>query len=170
VGAQEQAAEAVREALTSAGLAYEQPARHTYVVTLPGERKLQTTCSLVVGVHRLTLNAFVARHPDENAEEVYRWLLQRNVRTAGVAFAVDALGDIYLVGGLPVAAVTAEEVDALLGSVLTLADGSFNPILEMGFASAIRREWAWRTSRGEPTANLAAFAHLVGPSDDPARS
>jgi hypothetical protein len=33
-------------------------------------------------------------------------------------------------------------------------------ILELGFAESIRQEWAWRRSRGESTANLAAFIHL----------
>ncbi|MGI8416765.1 MAG: YbjN domain-containing protein, partial [Nakamurella sp.] len=30
------------------------------------------------------------------------------------------------------------------------------------FADAIRREWAWRTSRGESVKNLEAFQHLIG--------
>ena len=34
-------------------------------------------------------------------------------------------------------------------------------IAVLGFAGAIRREWAWRVSRGEPLQNLAAFAHLI---------
>ena len=48
----------------------------------------------------------------------------------------------------------------MLGAVATTADDSFNVILELGFADSIRREWAWRRSRGESTANLAAFSHL----------
>ena len=65
-------------------------------------------------------------------------------------------------------AVTAPEIDRLLGSVLDAADSSFNQLLELGFASAIRREWAWRTSRGESTANLAAFEGLRPASADDA--
>jgi hypothetical protein len=53
--------------------------------------------------------------------------------------------------------VTAEELDRLLGSVLAYADESFNTILELGFASSIRKEWEWRRERGEPTHNLEAF-------------
>jgi hypothetical protein len=79
----------------------------------------------------------------------------------GVAFSIDRLGDVYLVGRLPLAAVSPDEIDRLLGCVLTYSDGSFDRALELGFADAIRREWAWRTSRGESTANLAAFAHLT---------
>jgi deazaflavin-dependent oxidoreductase (nitroreductase family) len=33
--------------------------------------------------------------------------------------------------------------------------------LELGFASAIRREWAWRAKRGESLANLQAFARFA---------
>ncbi|MFC5722593.1 YbjN domain-containing protein [Streptomyces gamaensis] len=145
-----------------AGLAWESPADGTYVVTLPGTRKLSTTVSLIVGRHSLSVNAFVIRRPDENHEGVHRWLLERNTRMYGLGYAIDRLGDIYLVGRLPLAAVTPEEIDRLLGTVLENADGSFNTLLEMGFASAIRKEYAWRTSRGESTRNLAAFTHLTG--------
>jgi hypothetical protein len=110
------------------------------------------------------VNAFVARRPDENSAQVHRWLLERNRRLFGIAYAVDQLGDIYLVGRIPVEAVTARLLDQVLGAVLSEADGSFNTIVELGFRSAIEREWRWRLSRGESTANLAAFEHLR-PSD-----
>ncbi len=51
--------------------------------------------------------------------------------------------------------------------ILGVADSSFNTLLELGFASSIRREWAWRVSRGESLANLQAFTHLV---DDEAQA
>jgi hypothetical protein len=141
---------------------WESPEPGVYVVTLPGTRKLSTTCSLRVGRHALSLNAFVIRHPDENAEGVHRWLLERNLRLYGVSYAVDRLGDVYLAGKLPLAAVTEDEIDRLLGAVLDEADGSFNTLLELGFAGAIRKEYAWRVARGESTRNLAAFTHLTG--------
>ncbi|GAA0490004.1 MULTISPECIES: YbjN domain-containing protein [Streptomyces] len=152
----------VEETLNDAGLEWESPAEGSYVVKLPGTRKLSTTCSLLVGRHSLSVNAFVVRRPDENHEAVHRWLLERNTRLFGVGYAIDKLGDIYLVGKLPLAAVTPEELDRILGTVLENADGSFNTLLEMGFASAIRKEYEWRVSRGESTRNLAAFAHLTG--------
>jgi hypothetical protein len=153
----------VEAALTDAGLEWDHPqdAPRTYVVSLPGTRKLSTTCSLAVGRHTLSVTAFVVRHPDENHEAFYRWLLERNVRMYGVSYAVDRLGDVYLTARLPHAAVTPDEIDRLLGAVVENADGSFNTLLELGFASAIRREYAWRTSRGESTRNLEAFTHLL---------
>ena len=79
----------------------------------------------------------------------------------GIAFATNELGDIFLVGRSPLNAVTDREIDRLVGAVLQYSDSSFNPLLELGFANAIRREWAWRVSRGESLANLDAFKHLI---------
>lgn len=154
----------IERALRAADLPFEDvliDGHRTFVVTLPGEHKLTTTLSLSLGAHAVTLNAFVARHPDENEAAVHRWLLERNRRMYAVAFAIDHLGDIYLTGRLANASVTEDELDRVLGSVLEYADGSFNTILELGFASSIRREWAWRTERGLSTDNLSAFAHLA---------
>jgi hypothetical protein len=154
----------IERALREAELEWESPAAGSYVVTLPGSRKLATTCSLLIGRHSLSINAFVIRHPDENAEGVHRWLLERNLKLYGVSYAIDRLGDIYLTGRLPLAVVGQDEIDRLLGSVLEAADGSFNTLLELGFASAIRKEHAWRVSRGESTRNLDAFSHLTSGS------
>lgn len=147
----------IRDHLASAEVAYDEVADGVFSFSLPGEKKLQTAVRLDVGPHALGVHAFVCRRPDENHERVYRWLLERNLRMYGVAFALDRLGDIYLDGRLPLSAVTPEELDRLLGSVLTYADESFNAILELGFATSIRKEWEWRKLRGEPTANLEAF-------------
>lgn len=142
-------------------LACEPTGELSYAVTLPGTRKLKTVCNLVVGDHALRVEAFVMRQPDERREELWAWLLRRNARMYAVAFAIDAAGDIYLTGRVGLAGVTADEFDRILGAVLTYADESFDTMLEIGFSSAIRREWAWRVSRGESTANLEAFRHLA---------
>ena len=113
---------AVRDFLADSGLEWEPGGPGTFVVTLPGITKLRTTAALTVGEHALTVNAFVARNPDENHEAVYRWLLERNRRMFAVAFAVDHLGDIYLVGRLPLAAVTVDELDGVIGAVLEYAE------------------------------------------------
>ena len=152
---------ALADLLDAEGLEHDRPEPDRFVIVLPGRAKLRTTVSMVVGPQALSINAFVARQPDENAEGVYRWLLQQNTRMLGVAFALDGLGDIYLVGRVPTAGLGPEDLDRLLGSVLRAADDSFNTILRLGFASSIRKERAWRESRGESTANLEAFAELT---------
>ncbi|MQA05084.1 MAG: YbjN domain-containing protein [Streptosporangiales bacterium] len=155
------AAATIRAVLGDAGLGWEESEPGTFVVTLPGTHKLKTTCSLAVGDHSVSVNAFVIRAPEENQAATYRWLLDRNRKAYGVYFAIDQLGDVYLVGHIPADSVTAAEVDRVLGSVVEYADGSFDKLLELGFADAIRREWAWRVSRGESLANLQAFRHLT---------
>ena len=52
-------------------------------------------------------------------------------------------------------------LDQILGVVLDAADGAFNELLALGFLESMKREWAWRVSRGESTRNLQAFAHLL---------
>lgn len=156
----------IRQALEELGVDWRQTGDGLFSVTLPGTRKLKTECALQLGRHHLDLRAFVARNPDENHARVYRWLLEQNLKLYVVRFSVDALGDIYLTGRISRDAVTAAEVDRLLGAVAETSDGSFNTILELGFAESIRQEWRWRLTRGESTANLAAFKHLA-PADLP---
>ncbi|MFU8855173.1 YbjN domain-containing protein [Micromonospora sp. SL1-18] len=145
-------------------LEWEPTGEASYAVTLPGTHKLKTICNLIVGEHSLRVEAFVMRQPDERREELWAWLLRRNARMYGVSFSIDAVGDVYLTGRVNLAGVDEAELDRLLGAVLTYADESFDSMLEIGFGTAIRREWEWRVRRGESTANLAAFAHLFAPS------
>ena len=147
----------LRAYLEENDLEYDEPAPGQFSLALPGEKKLQTPVRLDVGTHALAVHAFVCRRPDENHERVYAWLLQRNLRLYGVSFALDRLGDIYLDARLPLSVLAHDELDRLLGTVLATADESFNTLLELGFASSIRKEWEWRTLRGESTKNLEAF-------------
>jgi hypothetical protein len=169
--AQEAALEAIRQVFDDGELEYQAISRTALTVNLPGEKKLQTPCRFDIGRHAMEVHAFVCRRPDENFDGVYRWMLERNMRMYAVAFALDGMGDIFLEGKLPLEAATVAEIDRLLGSVLEYADGSFNTILELGFASSIRKEWEWRVSRGESTRNLEAFIGPLGldrPSEEPA--
>ena len=157
MSAREDAIAVLRAALADGDLDWSEESEGVFDVVLPGEKKLQTPVRLDVGPHALGVHAFVCRRPDENHEGVYRWMLERNMRLYGVSFGLDAVGDIFLDGRLPLAAVTPEEVDRVLGAVLSYADESFNTLLELGFATSIRKEWEWRTANGESTANLEAF-------------
>jgi Putative bacterial sensory transduction regulator len=135
------------------------------VVALPGERRLKTNTILSIGEHSVRVEAFVCRRPDENFESVYKFLLKRNRRLYGVAYTLDNLGDIYLVGWMANNSVDADEIDRVLGQVLEAVDNDFNTLLELGFRSSIQKEWEWRVARGESLNNLAAFAHLIDHDD-----
>lgn len=153
--------ELIEQVCTERELEWETTAPGRYVVTLPGTHKLKTVVNLIVGEHALRVEAFVMRHPDENHEQLWAWMLRRNARMYGVSFSIDTVGDVYLTGRVALTGLDEDELDRLLGSVLTYADESFDQMLEIGFGSSIKREWEWRVKRGESLANLQAFKHLI---------
>jgi hypothetical protein len=161
------------EFLDEAGIEWELGGRTgEFVVTLPGEKKLATVCSVVVGELSLSVSAFVVRNPDENHAAVYAYLLRRNLRLPGLAYGIDKSGDVFVTGRVPLQAVDEAYLDQIFGVVLEAADGAFNELLAMGFLESMKKEWAWRISRGESTGNLAAFRHLLetAPKEPPPSS
>lgn len=158
----ERALEAVTRTVTDAELEHEPGARDgELVVTLPGEKKLKTVVSLVVGDKALSVSAFVIRNADENHEAFYRHLLRRNLKMPLLAYSIDVSGDVYVGGRIPLRAVTDDLVDQVLGVVLDAADTPFNELLLLGFRSSMQKEWDWRVSRGESLRNLEAFRSVL---------
>ena len=164
------AARALGEILDELGVSYSSPQPGSFLVAMEGQHKLTTMAWLTAEAHSLHVEAFFCRQPDENHAEFYRFLLERGSAMFGIHFALDPVGDVYLVGRLPLATIAPDEIDRLLGCVLSYSDDNFDPALMLGFASSIRREWAWRVKRGESVANLRAFARLTGPENGPART
>ena len=139
----------------------------TFVVNLPGEKRLKTAVHLHVRQDTVRIESFICRRPDEDFLKIYDYLLRRNQHLYSVAYTIDNTGDIYLVGWIPAAAVGDDELDRVLGSILETADFDFNKLLEIGFHTSIRREWSWRVKNGEPLVNLYAFRHLTTDLEQP---
>jgi hypothetical protein len=150
-------ADLLRDVLDAIDVGYERIGDAEFLVPLRGEHKLVTNTLLTVGETALVVEAFFLRRPDDNQAEVYAFLLRRNLRTFGVHFAVDKLGDVYLTGRLPLASITEADIDTVLGAVLSAADECFNPAISLGFSEAIRAEKAWRDKNGLDDTNLAPF-------------
>lgn len=117
---------------------------------LAGEQKRTIPVFLRLGAHELVIESFFMAAPDERAGEVYALLLRRNTRTYTCRFALDDAGDVLLVGVVPLAAVSTDELDRTLGQVLVAADETYAPALRTGFAAYIDREQSWRASVGAP--------------------
>lgn len=117
---------------------------------LAGEHKRTVGVTVSIGDHTLTAQSFFMRAPDEDREGVYGLLLRRNLRSYTLRFALHPDGDVLLVGVLPLAAVTDDELDRMLGQLLAVADSTFNEALRLGFAHYIEREQAWRRQSGMP--------------------
>ena len=151
----------IESTLKESQIEYHKLADDHFAADLPGTRRLKTTCHLKVGGHSLQISAFVMRHPDENHEDLWAYLLMKNARSYLVSWSIDKVGDVYVTGRLPLSAVTSEELDRILGTVLDMSDDGFNPMLEIGFATSIRREWDWRVKRGESLKNLEVFQGFI---------
>jgi Putative bacterial sensory transduction regulator len=151
------------EILSGLGVSFSSEQPGAFLVRLEGQHKLVTMTWLIADTHSLHLEAFFCRQPDENHAEFYRFLLERGSRMFGIHFALDPVGDVYLVGRLPLTVITPEEIDRLLGCVLSYSDENFDHALMIGFASSIRREYDWRVKRGESLANLRAFTRVTQP-------
>lgn len=121
-----------------------------WFTVLAGERKRTIPVHLEVGAHTLTVQSFFMRAPDENAGEVYALLLRRNRSTYTCRFALYDTGDLMLIGVVPLHAVTAEELDRLMGQLLESADSTYDAALRRGFAGYIEAEQAWRAGLGMP--------------------
>lgn len=62
------AAQVIESTLESNGLEYRNKGEGRYFVTLPGNKKLQTSCWLILTEHALLLEAFVCRQPDKRTK------------------------------------------------------------------------------------------------------
>lgn len=161
-----QALAALAAYVEDAGLASEPGTRDgEVVVTLPGERKLKTVASILVRERYTSVSAFVIRNADENHAAFYRYLLRRTMRLPLLGYAVDEAGDVYVRGQVPTRAVDAQLLDHLMGALLEAADEPFNDLLALGFLTSMKKEWAWRVSRGESLANLEAFRGILAGSE-----
>lgn len=129
-------------------LAVERTVSDGWFTTLAGESKRTIGMHLSVGDHTLIIESHFMRAPDENTDALYQQLLMRNRRTYVLRFCIYDSGDVMLVGVVPLAGITSEEVDRIAGALLTTADESYNTALRLGFASYIEREQAWREDRG----------------------
>lgn len=124
-----------------------------WFVRLAGERKLGIGVHLVVGDRTMRVESFFMRAPEERHARLYHDLLLRQASSYVLRFTLDEHGDLFLVGQVPLRAVTPDEVDRVLGSLLELADGAYLPSVETGFASSLAAERAWRarlTAEGGP--------------------
>ena len=134
----------IRHTLEDRNIAFARVGNSGYDIRLENTKHLASAVRLLVGDQSLLVEAFFVRRPEENAEQFYRFLLERNGRMYGVHFAIDAKGDVYLIGRLPLIAVTPDEIGRLLGCVVAYADDSYEAAQKLGLADGIRREWDWR--------------------------
>ena len=132
------------DALTELGAPFERVETGAYLVTLQGVRRPSTLVWLLAGEQAVAVEAFVLHVlpgacPDP--APLHRHLLARNLRLRGVHYGLDGSndkgGDLFLTGSLPLAAVTADDLDRLLGEVLQLLERDADALLELAYGSGL---------------------------------
>ena len=113
--------------------------------------KMRATCTLAVAVL-----AIVAARP-ALAEERDFCANRPGLDTPACTLAPgDAMVEVGLLGWDHQADASGRDDVLTLGDVTLRYGVAQSSEIELGFTSAIKREWAWRRARGESTANLAA--------------
>ena len=106
-----------------------------WYVRMRGDEKEHITVWLALGQRTLRYEAYVMPAPQENIERVYEHALRRNEKFVGAHFAIGVEDALFLRGELPVVAVTAAEIDRIIGSMYAYAEQTFPTLIRLGFAS-----------------------------------
>ncbi len=105
-----------------------------------GDEKDVVTVWLAVRQRTLHHEAQLMPAPEVNIAETYEYLLRRNADLHQMRFALGPENAVYLVGELPVAAVTEPELDRILGgSHLSYVDDTFPTAMTIGYAGRYSR-------------------------------
>jgi hypothetical protein len=106
-----------------------------WYVRMTGDEKEFTTVWLTLGQRTLRYETYVMPAPMEHVEQVMELLLRRNDQLVGCHFSIGAEDAIYLRGELPDAAVDADELDRVLGTVWATVEANFRTLVRLGYAS-----------------------------------
>lgn len=138
----------VPSAISALGLSVVNVSEAMWMTVLEGVNKRTLPVSLAVRERSLVVTAFLSAALDENREDVYRLVLNRNQHTSLVHYALDDADQLVIVGRIPLVVLDEHGMDAVLGAVLALADDVFPAVLSRGFASYIATEQQWRAQAG----------------------
>ena len=126
------------DVLTELGVALERVEAGAYVATLPGAHGRSTLVWLVAGEQSVAVEAFVLHLIDvPDPAPLHRWLLARNLRLRAVHFGLDEVGDVFLTGSLPHAAVDVATVDRVLGEVAQLVEEGTPTLLRLAYGDRL---------------------------------
>jgi len=110
-----------------------------WYLRLRGDEKDFVTIWLTVRQRTLHHEAQVMPAPETNIAETFEYLLRRNADLYQMRFALGPEDAVYLVGELPIAAVTSDELDRVVGSTLQYVDACFPTAMGIGYAGIYRR-------------------------------
>ena len=115
-----------------------EPGERRWFIRVTGEAKDVFTIWLHLRQRTLRYETYLLPAPEENAERVYEQALRRNHELYGVALTIGEEDALFLRGHLPSEAVTDAELDRVLGSLYSLTERFFRPLLNLAFESRLK--------------------------------
>jgi hypothetical protein len=106
-----------------------------WYVRMVGEDKDFITVWLTLGQRTLRYETYVMPAPEENHADVMAYLLRRNDQLVGAHFSIGSEDAVYLRGEIPDTALSADELDRLLGTIYVAVESNFRALLRLAFAS-----------------------------------
>ena len=107
-----------------------------WYVRLLGEAKDVFTVRFNLQQRTLFYETYVMPSPEENAEELYAYILRRNSKMYGASFCIGDEEALYLQGQIAATEIDHEdEMDRVLGSLYVWVEESFQRMIRIGFAS-----------------------------------
>jgi len=100
---------------------------------VPGEVRHAIPVAIEVGQRTCTVSSFLMRGPRCGSAALHHLLLRRNMGTNRVRFCLDSDDDVVLLARLPVEAVTEDQLEVVLGEVLTVSEGAFEALVHLGY-------------------------------------
>ena len=128
------------DVLSELGAVFERVEAGAYVVTLHGSRRPSTLVWLVAGEQAVAIEAFVMHVVVDACPDpapLHRALLVRNLRLRDIHFGLDDVGDVFLTGSLPHAALDVQAVDRVLGEVLQLLEDSQDALVQTAYGTGL---------------------------------
>ena len=110
-----------------------------WLVRLRGEERDVITLWLSLRQRTVFAETELMPAPDENREELYRYLMVRNHELRELHLAIGPEDGIYLVAQVPVNELTIERMDELVGATVHYVDEIFPTAMTMGLPSVYRR-------------------------------
>jgi hypothetical protein len=109
-----------------------------WFVRVRGEEKDVFTIWFTLRQRTLHYETYVMPAPEENHGALFEHLLRRNRHLYGAAFAIGDEDAVFLVGQLANDAITADELDRVLGSLYAWVEQYFRPAMRIGFATRFK--------------------------------
>ena len=109
-----------------------------WMVRLAGDEKSVFTIWFHLRQRTLYAETYFCPAPLENPDQLYEFVLRRNMGLNGVAFAIGGEEAVYLVGRLGVRWIDETELDRILGTLYATTEACFATAMRIGFGDRFR--------------------------------